>query len=209
MITIEMMNKLWPHGNQHIPGLVEGIIAAVPQLTTKYPMFAKPIVLVHAMAQFSWECNAGLEMVENLNYSAQGLSKTWPSRFNSSTAARYAHSPKMIADLVYGGRMGNAPPPSDDGWNYRGRGLPQLTGRENYTNISKKLDFDLIEDPDLVNDPAHALEVGFVDFIACGCVAPAEADDVVGVTRHLNGGVIGLAGRKMWLAKWRPVLGAH
>jgi putative chitinase len=210
ILTIETLQKLWPHSDQHIPGLAEGIIAAVPRVVEKYPDFAKPIVMTHAMAQFSHECSAGLEMVENLNYSASGLILTWPTRFDRTNAARYAHSPKMIADIVYGRRMGNAPLPSDDGWRYRGRGLSQLTGRENYASIGKKLgpliELDLLDDPDLVNNPADALEIAIVDFIACGCVAPAEANDINGVTHHLNGGLIGLPGRKAWFAKWKAAL---
>lgn len=205
MLTAEIMNKLWVHGNQHVPGLIEGIVAAAPAVFAKYG-FDKPLVWAHFMAQCSWECDAGLEMVENLNYSAPGLVSTWPTRFNRWNASQYAHSPKMIADKVYGGRMGNAAPPSDDGWRFRGRGLTQLTGRENYTAITGKLGEDFVEDPELVNDPTHALEVAVCDFIQCGCVAPAEADDLIEVTKHLNGGTNGFAGRKAWLVKWKAAL---
>jgi hypothetical protein len=75
----------------------------------------------------------------------------------------------MIADAVYGGRMGNAPPPSDDGWNFRGRGLSQVTGREGYAKLAEKTGLELTEDPGLLSDPDHALECGVADFILCGC----------------------------------------
>jgi putative chitinase len=218
MLTLDLMQKAWPHGNQHVPGLIEGIVASQVAVFERHPEVAKPIVFIHALAQFSWECNAGLEMIENLNYSAQGLMDTWPRRFGRATALRYAHNPRMIADLVYGGRMGNAPPPSDDGWNFRGRSLSQLTGKGGavdkdgkpvdvgYIEVGNRTGFDLVEDPDLCLMPELALEIAMVDFVMNGCVKPAEADDLVGVTQHLNGGVNGLAGRRSWLAKWKGLI---
>lgn len=205
-LTLEMMQKLWPHGDQHQPGLIEAIVAQAPGVFGKYGDFDKALVQAHAMAQFSEECGAGLEMIENLNYSADGLMRTWPTRFTRARAVNYAHNPQMIADTVYGGRMGNAPPPSDDGWNFRGRGLSQLTGRDNYEKIGAKLGLDLIENPDMVNDLAYVLEIGVADFVQCGCVPFAVADNCTEVTKHLNGGTIGLASRRQWLVKWKKAL---
>jgi putative chitinase len=204
-LSFAMMQKHWPHGDQHIPGLMEGIVNAAPVVFPKYGLDS-PLVIAHAMAQFSHECGAGLEMVENLNYSAQGLMNTWPTRFGPSRAAQYAHNPQMIADATYGGRMGNAPPPSDDGWVFRGRGLSQVTGRESYGKLADKTGFDLLGSPELLSDPDHALECGVADFVICGCLLHAVADDVVAVTRALNGGLIGLAERRQWLAVWKQEL---
>lgn len=208
MQIIDALHHLWPHGDQHVPGLVEGIAVAAIENFPKYGL-TTPLLVAHAFAQFSEECGAGLEMIENMNYSATGLEKTWPTRFNASRAARYAHNPKMIADAVYGGRMGNAAPPSDDGWNYRGHGLSQLTGKGDYAKLAAKLGLDLVNNPDLVNDPEHALECGVADFILCGCLPAAQRDDVRGVTHALNGGYIGLAERERWLAKWKQQLAVH
>jgi putative chitinase len=204
-LELPSLARLWPHGDAHVPRLIEGIVAAGPTMFAKYGL-TTPLAVAHAMAQFSHECGAGEEMIENLNYSAEGLMKTWPSRFGAARAAKYAHNPKMIADATYGGRMGNAPPPSDDGWNFRGRGLSQVTGREGYQRLGDKVALDLVDNPDLVNDPVHALECGVADFVLCGCLAPAERDDVIGVTRALNGGTIGLTERKAWLMKWKKEL---
>lgn len=204
MLTLELMRRLWPHGNTRVPGLLEGIVAAAPTVFPKYGLNS-PLVIAHAMAQFSHECGAGDEMVENLNYSANGLRKTWPSRFHGSDAEPYARNPKKIADKVYNGRMGDREG-TDDGWNYRGRGLSQCTGREGYEKLSKKTGLDLINNPDLLLDPAHALECGVADFVLCGCLPYAEKDDVLNVTKHLNGGEIGLAQREEWLAKWKRAL---
>lgn len=206
MLTLAQMKVLWPHGDQHVPGLIEGIAKAAPIVFPKYG-FTGNLAIAHAMAQFSWECNAGLEMVENLNYSVQGLMRTWPSRFPAGRANQCAHNPRLIADIAYGGRMGNHPPPSDDGWNYRGRGLSQTTGKEGYETLAKKTGFDLINHPELLSDPDHALECGVADFVICGCLPWAERDNVVEVTRLLNGGFNGLAGRRQWLAQWKHSFG--
>ena len=204
-LNLDMMQHRWPHGDQHIPGLIEGIVASAPAVFPKYGL-TTPLTVAHAMAQFSHECGAGLEMVENLNYSAQGLMNTWPTRYDADRANRYAHNPRLIADLSYGGRMGNDPPPSDDGWNYRGRGLSQCTGKEGYQKLATATGLDLINNPDYLSDPDHALECGVADFVLCGCLPHAVADDVVGVTRALNGGTIGLQQRIAWLAVWKKEL---
>ena len=96
------------------------------------------MLVAHAMAQFSHECGAGTEMIENLNYtSAARIAEVWPKRFNSATALAYVRSPQKLADKVYNGRMGNRPD-SDDGWNFRGRGGSQVTGREGYEKLGQE-----------------------------------------------------------------------
>jgi len=204
MFTEATLRKLWPHGDDKIPGLVAGIAAAAPMVFQKYG-FTTPTVVAQAMAQFSHECGAGLEVVENLNYSASGLQKTWPSRFSASKAAMYAHNPRKIANEVYNGRMENRTG-SDDGWNFRGRGGSQVTGREGYTKLGAEIGLDLPASPDKVNDPAIFLEAAVADFVLCGCLPYAERDDVVGVTQKLNGGQIGIGMRRAWLVKWKTAM---
>ena len=200
----DVLRHLWPHGDAVVPGLIEGIVASASVVFPKYRLDDN-LTVAHAMAQFSHECDAGLEMIENLNYSADGLIRTWPTRFDSDRAIRYAHQPHRIADAVYNGRMGNALN-SDDGWNFRGRGLSQVTGRYGYQKLAEETGLDLINQPELVNDPEHALECGVADFVLCGCLPFAEADDVEHVTLKLNGGLIGFAERKAWLARWKQAL---
>jgi putative chitinase len=204
-IDQDTLENLWPHGNDKVPGLTEGMISAVDAGVFEKYGLTNSLLVAHAMAQFSHECGAGMEMVENLNYSAQGLVKTWPTRFNSASAMSYAHNPQKIANKVYNGRMGNEDD-SDDGWSYRGRGLSQLTGRENYQALSHTSGIDLLDNPDAVNNPATALECGVADFIMCGCLPYAKQDDVRGVTHHLNGGYIGLDERTRWLDRWKLAL---
>jgi putative chitinase len=201
-----MMQRRWPHGNQHVPGLLEGIVASAPNIFPKYGL-SSDLVIAHAMAQFSEECGEGLEMVENGNYSAQRLLQVFPTHFTASMAQSAAHNPRRVFDVAYGGRMGNAPPPSDDGYNFRGRGLSQVTGRDGYAKLAEKTGLDLTNNPDLLSDPACTLECGVADFILCGCLPHAEQDDILGVTRALNGGYNGLAERRRQLALWKQELG--
>jgi putative chitinase len=204
MLTGEIMRNLWPHGDGTVPGLIEGIMTAAPAVFAKYGL-TSDLIVAHAAAQFSEECGAGTEVVENLNYSAQGLMNTWPSRFDAAKAATFARNPQQIANEVYNGRMGNRIG-TDDGWTYRGRGGSQVTGRDAYGKLGQTLGIDLLGNPDLVNDPARFLECAVADFVQCGCLPFAVNDDVSGVTYHLNGGYIGLSDRTVWLAKWKSAL---
>ena len=204
MLTIDIMREMWPHGDVKIPGLIDGIAAMALTVFPKYGLMSD-LLVAHAMSQFSHECGAGNEVVENLNYSAQGLMNTWPSRFDAAKAAAFAHNQQKIANEVYNGRMGNHTG-TDDGWNFRGRGGSQVTGREGYDKLGQKVSLALTNKPDLVNDPQHFLECAVADFIICGCLPFAAQDDVNGVTFHLNGGYIGLSERIAWLARWKAAL---
>jgi putative chitinase len=204
MLTSDIMREMWPHGDTKIPGLVDGIVGAAPTVFPKYGL-TSDLLVAHAMAQFSHECGAGNEVVENLNYSAQGLMNTWPTRFDAAKAAAFAHDQKKIANEVYNGRMGNRMG-TDDGWNYRGRGGSQVTGHDGYDKLGQKVGLNLINEPDLVNNPLHFIECAVADFIICDCLPFAAHDDVSGVTFHLNGGFIGLSERTAWLARWKAAL---
>lgn len=202
------LRKLWPRGNSRIAGLVESITTTAPAIFDEYEI-ATPLLIAHVMAQISHECGAGTVVTENLNYSARRMTQVWPSRFpNVSSAAPYAQNPRALANKVYNGRMGNRAG-SDDGWNFRGRGAVQTTGREGYARLAGSIGLDVVTHPDLVNEPAHFLRCGVADFVNCGCLPFARRDDVRGVTRRLNGGFIGLRDRMAWLARWKRSLGVH
>lgn len=206
MLTLQMLQKLWPHGDSKIPGLIEGIAKSAPIVFPKYDL-NNDLTIAHAMAQFSHECGAGIEVVENLNYRAEQLLRQWPRHFTPAQAMTMQHQPRLIADQAYGGRMGNAPPPSDDGWNYRGRGAAQTTGKNGYAALAKASGLDLVNHPDLVNSPDTFLECGVADFVLCGCLPFARKDDLFNVTQHLNGGQIGADKRKSWLFLWKHIFG--
>jgi putative chitinase len=207
MAFVNTLYKLWPNGDEKIPGLRDGMAASAQAVFRKYGIDS-PLLAAHAMAQISHECGAGHDVVENLNYTAGRMMQVWPSRFPTmAMAAPYAGNPRALANKVYNGRMGNAVG-SDDGWNFRGRGASQTTGREGYARLAKATGLDLVNHPDLVNDPSRFLECGVADFVLCGCLPFAKADDVVNVTRRLNGGTVRLAQRQAWLAKWKAALGS-
>lgn len=196
------LNHLWPNGDEKIPGLRAGMIATAPAVFAKYKIDSQ-LVLAHVMAQISHECGAGLEVVENLSYTAKRIKEVWPTRFTSEVdALPYQKNPRALANKVYNGRMGNREG-SDDGWNYRGRGGSQTTGRQGYVKLEQVTGLDLINNPDLVNDPQHFMDCAVGDFIACGCLQCAKADDLRGVTHALNGGYIGLDERAVWLRTWK------
>jgi putative chitinase len=197
--------RLWPNGDEKIHGLRAGMIASAPAAFARYGITTL-LLVAHVMAQGSLECGAGHEVIEDLSYSAQRAHEVWPSRFPSvGDAVPYAHNPKALGNKVYGGRMGNHPG-TDDGSDYLGRGFAQTTGRDEYERLGKLTGLDLVNHPELLLDPAHFLECGVANFVLCGCLPFARRDDVVGVTKRLNGGTNGLAQREQWLAKWKQAL---
>ena len=106
------------------------------------------------LTQIGHESGQLRNLVENLNYSAEALVRTWPSRFTSQTAGAYARQPEKIANRVYGDRMGNGPESSGDGWRFRGRGLIQLTGRA----AGLALGLPLVEQPELLEQAEYAAQ---------------------------------------------------
>ena len=213
MLTLTTLRRLWPSGNSKVPGLLEGIAAAAPSVFPKYGL-TTIVSVAQAMAQFSHECGAGLEVTENINYSAERACQVWPNRFSSpadcyAKCDSFSGDPQFhikLIDHVYGGRMGNAPYPSHDGSTYIGRGLSQVTGKEGYQKLATMTGIDVIAHPEYLSDPKYVLLLGVADFILCGCLPYAVNGDTLNVTKHLNGGTVGLAEREAWYAKWKPAL---
>lgn len=110
------------------------------------------------LAQVGHESGQLRNLVENLNYSADALVRVWPTRFTPQTAGAYARQPEKIANKVYGGRMGNGPETSGDGWRFRGRGLLQVTGRSNYVAAGVGLGLPLADQPELLEQAEHATQ---------------------------------------------------
>lgn len=131
--------------------------------------------------------------VENLNYSAAALMRTWPSRFpDMDTAEKYEHNPQKIASKVYAGRMGNTTP--EEAGMYIGRGLIQLTGKDNYKAVSDALGVDLMANPQLVEQPRYAALTAGWFWNKKGL--NALVDDIETMTKRINGGTLGLDDRK-------------
>lgn len=143
---------------------------------------------------------------ENLNYSAAALMRTWPSRFpDMDTAEKYERNPEKIANKVYGGRMGNNE--EGDGAKYIGRGLIQLTGKENYANCGLGIGVDLLGNPDWLSNPKYAsLSAGWF-WNKKGLNALADAMDIETMTKRINGGSIGIADRTAKINKVLDILG--
>lgn len=207
------LTKLWPHGDAHIPGLIAGMIAAAPTVFPKYGL-SSDLTICHAMAQFSEECGCGSEMQENMNYSAGRLLEVFPRHFNHDQAIELQHQPRLVADQAYDGRDGNRQH-TDDGWNFRGQGLSQVTGRDNYVALAKRTGLDVLGHPELLIAPETTLECGVADFVLCGCVPYALRDSLIGVSSLLNCGhfvsnpaeINGYAMRKNWLSLWKHAMG--
>lgn len=145
---------------------------------------------------------------ENLNYSAKALMTTWPSRFPTEELAnQYARNSEKIANKVYGGRMGNADESSGEGWKYRGRGIKQLTGKENYERCGSSLGVDLVNNPDLLLEPKYAaLSAGWF-WNKHGLNDLADKSDIETMTKRINGGLLGLDARKAAIRKAESILG--
>jgi putative chitinase len=143
---------------------------------------------------------------ENLNYSPERLTKVWPSRFPDLTiATKYGYNPQALANKVYAGRLGNNQ--ESDGWKYHGRGLIQLTGRENYERCGSSLGVDLIGNPDWLLDPKYAaLSAGWY-WNKHGLNELADAQEHGIITKRINGGTLGLDDRILKTTKALLVLG--
>jgi len=149
------------------------------------------------------------KLEENMNYSAEGLMKTWPSRFPTlEVAKQYARNPEKIANKVYGGRMGNGTEETGDGWLYHGRGLIQLTGKDNYTLAGDALNMDFIHSPDYVLVPKYAALTAGWYWNKRQLNKEADAKDYTGMTKKINGGTIGLDDRIAHIKHAQEVLTA-
>lgn len=156
------------------------------------------------IAQVAHESGSFSRLVENLNYSAGGLMGTWPNRYNSVTANQHHRKPELIANHVYGMRMGNTN--RGDGWRYIGRGLIQLTGFDNYFAFERATHHPVTTDPTLLQDPVVAVESACWYWQANGLNRYADNGDLKGCTQRINGGLNGLADRERLYAKAREVL---
>ena len=160
---------------------------------------------IEFVAQMAHECGNFKVYVENLNYSASGLAKVWPSRFANpdntpnDLALTIARKPREIANTVYNGRMGNRID-TDDGWMYRGRGAIQMTGRDNYRKASEMLySVGLGETKDYyLNHPEELGKVPMAIYSAGVFWKQKNLSNVTDfktLTKRINGGLVGYEDR--------------
>lgn len=162
-----------------------------------------PIRIAHFFAQLEHE--SGLKPIsENLNYSRLRLTQIFPKYFKDmATAQHYANKPEMIANRVYANRMGNGNEQSGHGFLYRGRGFLQITGRENYLLLSKDTRIDFLNNPDLLLEEANAMISALWFWKKNNLNSFADKDDIIGLTKKINGGLNGIEHRKQLLEKWK------
>ena len=159
------------------------------------------------LAQIGHESTQFNSLRENMSYSMLGLMKTWPKRFPTEDSTQnFVRQPERLANYVYANRMGNGDFASGDGWRFRGGGLIQLTGRENYRDAGKSLDLPLETQPLKILEPAIAAKVAGAFWKMAGCNELADAHDFETVTRRINGGLNGLKEREEYWNKLEAIL---
>ena len=177
----------------HIP---DNVIAQIPDTAAKFGIDT-PLKLAHFLAQCGHESGGFKVVNENLNYSASGLRGLFSKYFKEAGLAEsYQRNPQKIASRVYGGRMGNGPESTGEGFKFRGRGYIQLTGKDNYTAVGKAINEDVVSNPDLVATKYPLLSAAWFFSKNClrRCVDASDAT-VTSVTKCVNGGTIGLPDR--------------
>ena len=147
------------------------------------------------LAQCAHESGGFTALHENLNYKAESLCKVWPRYFNTSNANDYAHQPEKIACRAYAGRMGNGDEASGDGWSYCGRGLIQLTGKNNYQAFADSIQTDISQIPAYLQTFEGAVQSACWFWENNNLNACADAGDIVKMTKIINGGELGLDDR--------------
>jgi putative chitinase len=195
-MTYDQLDKL---------GIDHKWLAPLEETFVKYDI-STPVRQACFIGQCAHESGNFKTLQENLNYSAEGLMKTWPSRFpNLEYASQYARNPAKIAGKVYNGRLGNTS--EEEASKFLGRGLIQLTGKENYANCGTALGVNFVGSPTLLIEPKYAaLSAGWF-FNKKGLNGLADSGDFETMTKRINGGLIGLEDRKAKIAKALSILG--
>jgi putative chitinase len=179
----------------HIP---DAVIAQIPDTAAKFGI-TNTLRLAHFLAQCGHESGGFKAVQENLNYGPKGLRGIFAKYFpTDAKALEYERKPEKIANLVYGGRMGNGAEATGEGYKFRGRGYIQLTGKDNYTRFDKTVEDDILANPDLVATKYPLASAAFFfNSNSLWAICDRGADDatVTAVTKRVNGGTIGLPDR--------------
>ena len=191
MITLDQLKKICPQNKQP-----EALLAVLNNILLKYEINTKKRVCAW-LAQTSHESAQYNILKENLNYSAEGLCKVWPKRFTSLSMAKpYNRNPEKIANKVYADRMGNGNEASGDGFKYRGKGMIQLTGKDNYSHFAKSLGKTLEETVAYCNTLEGAAASACWFWNVNKLNQFADSGDFTTLTKRINGGTIGLQSRQ-------------
>ncbi len=204
-LTAEKLQLIMPKASSaNIEKYLEPLNTQMPKFEINTPMRQAQFI-----AQLAHESGSFHYNQENLNYSAKALMAVFGKYFPTQALAdEYARKPEKIASRVYGNRMGNGDEASGEGWKYRGRGLIQLTGRNNYQKCGEGLGMDLVADPNPVaNDPTVAVDAACWFWDSRDLNKYADQDNVKQITRLINGGYNGLADREEYLERAKQALG--
>jgi len=201
-ITQQQLAQILP-GNPYVEHWCEALNKILPDydITTAQRTAA-------FLAQCAHESGGFTALHENLNYKAESLCKVWPRYFNASNANDYAHQPEKIANRAYAGRMGNGNEASGDGWNYCGRGLIQLTGKNNYQAFADSIETDISQIPAYLQTFEGAIQSACWFWENNNLNACADASDIVKMTKVINGGTLGLDDRTARYNHALQILGA-
>lgn len=194
MITLDILRKLFPSTKADI--LTE-YVEPVNVVGEKYELFVNNNRIAGFLAQTGHESAGYRVIIENLNYSANGLATVFRKYFPTMVLAQeYARKPEKIANRVYANRMSNGDEASGDGWKFRGRGLIQLTGRDNYTRLAAALEMTIDETVEYLSTrPGAVVSAGWywgTNNLNTYC----DQDNFVGLTKRINGGTHGLDERR-------------
>ena len=207
MITLELLQAMCPKTRKSI---LEGYVEPLNIVADYYEMFENPRRVAGFLAQIAHESGGFTAVVENLNYSAKGLMTTFKKYFPTEEIAKqYERQPQKIANRVYANRMKNGDEASGDGWKFRGRGLIQLTGRDNYTRFAEALDMDIDSTIAYLETPNGAVASAGWFWDNNKLNQFCDKDDFVTLTKRINGGTIGLADRQHHYHLALKHLGAH
>jgi len=194
MITGDLLQRVCPKTKREI---LQQYVDPLNQIGDYYGMFDNKNRIAAFIAQLAHESGGFITTRENLNYSAKGLMTTFKKYFPTEELAKqYERKPEKIANRVYANRMSNGDENSGDGWKYRGRGLIQLTGKDNYSKFARSIDKTIDETIAYLETPNGAVaSAGWfwdVNKLNIYC----DKNDFVGLTKRINGGTIGLSDRQ-------------
>jgi putative chitinase len=174
------------------------VLDQIPDIEAKFGLNSN-IRLAHFLSQCAHESGNFKAVTENLNYGSKGLRSIFGKYFkDDATALAYERKPEKIANRVYSSRMGNGDEASGDGWKFRGRGYIQLTGKDNYTQFDKSVEDDILANPDLVATKFPLMSAAFFferNNLWKICDGGADKEDVIALTKRINGGTHGLEDR--------------
>ncbi|MBQ4839338.1 MULTISPECIES: glycoside hydrolase family 19 protein [Pseudoalteromonas] len=203
-ITHDQLVGIVPNAKaEDIEKYIEALNEVLPQFEVNTPLRA-----AHFIAQIAHESGSFRYESENLNYSDKALQAIFGKYFPTEEEAQaYARKPEKIANRVYANRMGNGNEASGDGWKYRGRGLIQLTGKDNYHRCGDALAIDLVNDPELVvADPSLTVKTACYYWDSRKLNQYADQDDLLIITKRINGGTHGLDDRAAFLNRAKQFL---